>query len=168
MKAIDRFIKKVKIADSGCWEWMGSRWGYCGNIPKAYGVISVEGKNYSAHRWIYSYVNNKQLDKDTYICHRCDNTLCVNPNHLFEGNVQDNIDDRNIKNRQAKGEKHGGAKLTEQDVIEIRSNKIDSKVMAEKYNVHRDTIYKIRSGDSWKHLNEKGPIKGLSQCQTKV
>ena len=167
MKPIDRFIKKVKIADSGCWEWQGALGG--GSYKKGiYGAFWYEGKTVSASRWIYSYVHNKQLNKDAQICHHCDNPSCVNPSHLFEGNVQDNIDDRNIKNRQAKGEKHGGAKLTEQDVIEIRSNRINSKIMAKKYNVHRDTIHKIRSGNSWKHLNKKGPVKGLSHCQTKV
>ena len=63
-------------------------------------------------------------------------------------------------NRQAKGEQNAKAKLTEEQVIEIRQHmpirgrvdygKVDR--LCKKYNVSRHTIYGIWRGDTWRHL----------------
>lgn len=39
-----------------------------------------------------------------YLCHRCDNPLCVHPEHLFWGTAQDNVRDAAIKGRLLKGQ----------------------------------------------------------------
>ena len=54
------------------------------------------------------------------VLHRCDNPGCCNPNHLFVGTQRRNIEDRDSKGRQARGEKQHLAKLTWLDVCLIR------------------------------------------------
>lgn len=59
------------------------------------------------------------------------------------------------KGRQAKGSKHGTAKLTEEDVLEIRrllTSNITPKVVAKQYGVCRATISGIKRGYKWKHV----------------
>jgi len=51
------------------------------------------------------------------------------------------------------GELHGNAKLTEQKVREIKTSSEASGTLAKEYGVKRITIWEIRSGRSWKHIN---------------
>ena len=143
---IARFMKKVRISNSGCWQWTGS----C--FPRGYGAFWFDGALCGAHRFIYQYVHDKKLPKDIYVCHTCDNTSCVNLSHLFEGTAADNMADRNNKNRQAKGESNGNHKLTEEDVIEIKSSRIRADVLARKFGVIPNVIYSIKKGTAWRHV----------------
>jgi hypothetical protein len=43
-----------------------------------------------------------ELPTFLHVLHRCDNPACVNPEHLFLGTCQDNIDDRVSKGRSAR------------------------------------------------------------------
>jgi hypothetical protein len=40
-----------------------------------------------------------------WVLHKCDNQCCINPDHLFVGTRQDNIDDMCKKGRQRSGAK---------------------------------------------------------------
>ncbi|OHR73985.1 hypothetical protein HMPREF3291_05210 [Bacillus sp. HMSC76G11] len=112
-----------------------------------------------AHRKIYEELFG-EIEKGLCVRHKCDNRLCVNPEHLELGTFKDNMDDMRKRNRQAKGEQLGSAtKLKEQQVIEIKSflggNKTDRETiikLSEKYNVGLSTIYDIYYGYTWKHV----------------
>lgn len=55
------------------------------------------------------------------------------------------------------GEKNPAAKLSNSDVLaimELISKKIKGAVIAKKFNVSRDTIYRIKYNKRWKHLGE--------------
>lgn len=93
----ERFEEKFKInEETGCWEWQGSL-NNCG-----YGFFAIKsGFQKTAHRASFELYIGTIPDK-MKVCHECDNTLCVNPNHLFLGTQQDNMDDMYKKGRRKK------------------------------------------------------------------
>lgn len=89
---LKRFWEKVEKTET-CWIWKAFK------NKQGYGRIGLSsGKCINAHR--VSYVIHKgKIPEDQFICHTCDNPSCVNPDHLFAGTRQDNIDDMIIKKR---------------------------------------------------------------------
>jgi hypothetical protein len=89
------------------------------------------------------------------ILHACDNPQCVKPEHLTAGTRKQNSDDKVLRNRQSKGDDHGGSKLSESQVTEIRdyylSGTLNSQI-AELFDVSVGTIKSLVSGVNWKHL----------------
>lgn len=87
-----RIKSLVKTSDSGCWEWQGfvARNGY-GRIG-----CGGRGKHVAAHRMSYTAFVGPIPD-GMFICHKCDNPVCVNPDHLFIGTVADNNEDFRLK-----------------------------------------------------------------------
>ncbi len=51
-----------------------------------------------AHQMAYAMTYG-EYSKDFIICHKCDNPTCINPNHLFLGTWNDNIQDMMKKGR---------------------------------------------------------------------
>ena len=96
---MERFFSKVNKTDS-CWEWTA------GLLHNGYGSFSYQKKTYRAHRFSWELVNGK-IPIGLHVCHKCDNRKCVNPEHLFLGTNADNTNDRQVKDRQAKGIKNG-------------------------------------------------------------
>lgn len=75
--------------------------------------------------------------------------------HLFLGTNKDNMQDAIAKGRMAKGESHGMAKLTEQDVSDILAmlkNWVDGTSIARMYHVAQQTISYINTGKKWRHV----------------
>lgn len=71
------------------------------------GVENGNKKHFLMHRVAYQVFNNENITSEDIICHTCDNPSCVNPAHLFKGTQADNIKDKVLKGRQAKGAKNG-------------------------------------------------------------
>ena len=111
-----RFWRRVKKTKN-CWLWLGCK----RNKHGGYGIIQINGKPISTHRFSYE-ININKIQKGLYVCHKCDNPSCVNPKHLFLGTPQDNVRDRDIKERLAKGEKQGLSKLKNEDIKKIRES----------------------------------------------
>ncbi len=87
----NRFNKNIKKTKT-CWVWLGSTDTY------GYGRITINYVVFKAHR--LSYMIFKGIIKPNYlICHTCDNPLCVNPDHLFEGTPKQNTLDCIKKHR---------------------------------------------------------------------
>jgi len=144
-----RFFSKVEKTDS-CWIWKAK------SICDGYGFIKVNKVNIRAHRFSYELHYGK-FDNNLHVLHKCDNRLCVCPDHLFLGTNKDNVDDKVFKDRQAKGSENGNSILSENDVLEIKEllkYKYYGYIrnMMKKYNVSERCILDIKTGRTWKHI----------------
>jgi hypothetical protein len=150
-----RFWQYVNKTDS-CWLWTGATRDF------GYGVINMggaHGKAECSHRlsWI---IHNGDIPSGMCICHKCDNPLCVNPNHLFLGTRSDNNKDMQSKGRydkikRPKGEKHGRSKLTNEQVFSLRQDRKSGMVyreLSQKYNISIASAQRIAIGKDWKHI----------------
>lgn len=132
-----------------CWEWQGSK------SISGYGFFSFDNKRKSSTREVV-----KELGDDPtglYVCHKCDNPGCCNPEHLFLGTAKDNSIDMHTKGRNntPKGEQHFKAILTDDEVLEIKSllGKVRQVDLAYKFRVKRHVIADISAGRSWVDVN---------------
>lgn len=81
------FMSKVKILDNGCWT-------ICG-IKNIYYAFRTKDSQYPSHRVSY-YIFNGNFDISLFVCHKCNNKYCCNPNHLYLAtSKQNSIDARN-------------------------------------------------------------------------
>ncbi len=102
MTFFDRYEAKIeRVPFSGCWIWIGSHNG-------KYGTVNVAKKIKKAHRLSYSEAHG-EIPEGHDVCHRCDVTFCVNPDHLFAGTRSENVRDmlskgRDNKTNRARGE----------------------------------------------------------------
>ncbi|MEU2830174.1 HNH endonuclease [Streptomyces lavendulae] len=99
MDAFDRFVSSVDISagPDACWVWKS----FC--TAKGYGQFQVGGKKKRAHRWIVEHIIGSELEPEIFVCHHCDNPPCVNPRHLYVGDVLDNNRDKAAKGRHPGG-----------------------------------------------------------------
>lgn len=144
---IDRFNSKFKAGD-GCWVWTS----YKNN--RGYGKFGVKNGCYYAHR-ISWQIKNGAIPKGMSVCHRCDNPPCVNPNHLFLGTMQDNLQDAASKGRTSAGSHRHNAKLTEAKVSEIillKNQGLKQKDIALQFGVGEATISGVVHRTKWKRI----------------
>ena len=142
-----RFWAKVHVT-ARCWEWTG-KW-----RSNGYGIIKVGDHGYIASRiaWLLS---NGPIPEGLDVLHRCDNPLCVNPDHLFLGTHTDNMRDMAAKGRRAsfRGEKNGLAKLTPELVAEIRRLRAETgmyqRALAKRFRVTQSTIWAVLNRRRW-------------------
>jgi hypothetical protein len=136
---------RVQIdSETGCWNWLGA-------TKNNYAVIRFMGRNMRVHRLIY-LIFFGVIPEGQVVCHRCDNPICIRPTHLFAATQLVNIADMITKERHARGEKNGSAKLTEDDVRAIRKSKQPLAVLCELYGLKKPTLCKIRLRRLWKHV----------------
>lgn len=128
----EKYVERIRHPE-GCHIWKGAIFDDTG-----YGRINVDGKSEPAHRIAY-IIDHGNIPEGKFILHRCDNRLCVNSDHLFLGTHEDNMHDMVRKGRQQRGENHYNAKLTDDQISQIRNEyskgNIYQKTLAEKYNV---------------------------------
>lgn len=104
-----------------CIIWSGSIWS-----KGRYGMMKLNGRSMGAHRamWI---LKNGEIPNGLVVCHKCDNGLCVNINHLFLGTLSENMQDCSKKGRLntpcQKGENNGNAKKNKAEYIAIKNDR---------------------------------------------
>ena len=144
MSIEQRFFNKV-LRTPGCWLWLGSV------DTSGYGLFKLNGVAHKATRFVYEATGG-YIPPGLQVMHWCDNPRCVRPDHLSLGTCQDNMNDRNAKQRQARGERSGGAVLKTQDVLEIRASEAHPKTLAARFKISLCTIYNIRARRIWRHV----------------
>lgn len=144
----ERFERKVLICGNGCWEWQG----YV--AVDGYGSFRFEREGDHTHRWAWR-IYRGQIPDNSCVLHRCDNMRCVNPEHLFLGSHADNVIDKIRKGRQPRGESCHNARLSEEDVLEIRRMHdagIRNKRIACRFDISLTHVGHIVRGRLWKHV----------------
>ena len=151
---IRRFDAKwEKDAATECWLWTGAK------HVKGYGEIKIPKtrKQIPAHRLSY-LIHCGPIPAGKCVLHKCDTPGCVNPKHLFVGTKLDNALDMVKKMRHCYGERQGGHKLTEQEVLDIHKLLklgMKQKDIAGMFKVGEMLISRIKRGHRWRHIFEK-------------
>lgn len=157
---LDIFASTAVVGD--CIEWMGSR------IHDGYGRVKVGGKSFRVHRRVWALLSGPIPD-GIDVLHSCDNPPCCNPDHLFLGTNQDNVDDRTAKGRHSSGAAHwmrrlpgrlrgecnGKAVLTVDDVRCIRARHVLGERnidIARSLGVGKSTIFNVVTRRTWNHV----------------
>lgn len=181
-------IDCLPIDDNGCKILNRS------NRSDGYPLFTVKEKHFRVSRLVLERKLNREIISGMFALHTCDNTRCVNEDHIYEGTQKQNIADARERDRLATGDRHGlrkhpdriargdrssarlypdrvgfkrfyeehpgafrgensgAAKLTENNVREIRLATGFLREIAEKYGVGISTIRRIRSRESWRHV----------------
>lgn len=158
----DLFWSKVERGDTAaCWPWTGTTNGV------GYGIFTALGHKFYAHRQAYAEASGT-IPEDMIVRHRCDNPICCNPSHLEIGTMADNSQDAVKRGRFSgrngpKGEGHGMALLSAQEVAEMRRRFDPNKrgqiaAAARAYNMSKSHTARILRGKSWASLPVEGEV----------
>lgn len=116
-----------------------------------FGIDDGKPVNYRAHLFAWMLCNGR-IPEGMVIMHTCDVPLCVNPAHLNLETPAENVADRDMKGRTAKGENQGHSKLTETQARFIKQSTERPGVLAKRFDVHPTAITAIRIGKNWAYL----------------
>jgi hypothetical protein len=139
-----RFESKIDKTDD-CWLWMSSKDSY------GYGTFSIKNYPHLAHRLTYM-IYNGTIPDGMVVRHKCRNK-CVNPEHLEIGTHAENNQDMIRDGTSTRGERSASAKLTADQVLEIRRRSAESRSeLAKEFGLHYMYIGQIIRSERWKHI----------------
>lgn len=153
----DRFNDQhIPVTETGCWLWTGRM------TANGYGTISDNYRSKSAHRVSYE-LHHGPVPDGAVVCHKCDVKACVNPSHLYAGTHKENYADARNRGRlrPRRGETNPRAKLTREQVLEIRASSEMGTELARRFGLSKSTVCQIRKGLRWKHLDESANHRRL-------
>lgn len=150
---VDRNGPFVERLSSCCWIWKGAtvrtKW-------RRYGQFNMGEKTTSAYRAAYE-LRYGSIPEGGHVLHKCDNSLCVRPSHLYVGTHGQNMRDRNQRGRASGGnlskEEHPNARLTQEQVDRIRelyeAGQHSQYQLAKMFKVTQGHISNLVRGKRW-------------------
>lgn len=158
-----------KLTPGGRIEWLRSKIRHSGDeclmpdfvIKPDYWTVRIDGETRAAHRWMCEQVNGPPPAGDYEAAHSCGNGNigCVNPNHLRWATPIENWADKVAHGRATIGEQHPAAKLTANDVREIRKSKDTLATIASQYGISVGQASSVRQRKSWACVPETAPTQ---------
>jgi hypothetical protein len=146
-----------KVDKSGdCWVWTGFMNG------AGYGLYDPIGRQRRlTHRYSWE-LHNGSIPKGMHVLHRCDNPPCVNPDHLWLGTHQQNMEDKAKKGRCRRGKGNHHSKLTVEKVLEIRAMRAAGATIKELralFGLSSGGVTGVIYRKSWRYLpDEQGGV----------
>jgi len=144
IKDITYFLNRTKL-DGECLIWTK-----CINTDGYARVVYNGNSNGKVHRIVYSLAHPDESIANKVVRHKCDNPLCINPNHLLSGTEWDNMRDRDLRGR------HGQAKMTRGQVLRARelykNDGFSIKQLADLYGVKYNTMQSLLTYRHWKSV----------------
>lgn len=153
----DYFWARVERTEDGCWRWTGS-WDEEHGPQMQFSHDGVKQRLTATRAALI--LHGVELDSDDVVYRTCRNGRCVCPDHLRIGDHADNVATRVALNRSARGEGNGRAKLTEENVAQIKRQLLrgtSRKDLTEAYGVDARAIWGIDAGRTWKHVEPAPP-----------
>lgn len=143
METVKTLMRFSSRNENGCIEWTG------GKFKTGYGKLrNSDGKTAYAHRESYALKFGK-IPNGMFVCHKCDNRKCINPDHLFLGTAKDNFVDMVNKGRRVinplRNEHHGMCKHKSETVAACRalySTLKNAAEIARIMNIPHRTVHK--------------------------
>lgn len=156
-KELELFESKFSKVKNDCWEWEASldATGYGRVYLWRISKLLNRSHAFKAHRVAKAHYHGEDLDSELFFCHKCDNRKCVNPDHIFLGTHQDNMNDMVAKGRSSGAPQSGdlnfnkrlNSKLVEE--IRVKLKTMTNVAIGKEYGVHHSTISLIRKNKTW-------------------
>lgn len=154
----ERFRSKFGIDERGCWVWTAN------TVNGGYGRVRLNGRMILSHRLAYEALSGPIPD-GLQLDHLCRNRACCNPEHLEPVTNRENVM-RGVRPAQAReqmrghaysrGEANAKARLTEEDVLQIRrlyaTGKFSHRDLGVLFKIGKRQIGYITTGKTWRHL----------------
>lgn len=143
------FLSNIRISKEGCYEWIGKK------NNDGYGTLTIDKKTSSVHRYMAALSLGFDIKSELCVLHKCDNPCCINPEHLFIGTQEENIQDMVRKKRIRVGSSKPLSKLNEDSVKKIKELLLAGMFqyeIAKMFNIDRTIISRINTGEAWKHV----------------
>lgn len=156
-------VDELPCNERGCKIWSGRK---RGNYP---GFRTKDGQVYG-HRLVLERRLGRSIKPSLLSLHDCDDKMCLQEEHLYEGTHKENSLDaisrgriatgdrsgaRTQPHRRPRGERHGMSKLTKYDVLRMSAmyaSGSSRQEIAEAFNLSYTHVCATLRGDKWAHI----------------
>lgn len=130
-----------KNPETGCWEWRKGR-------SSGYGSIRISEGLFGAHRLSHiAFIG--PIPDGMFVCHKCDNRKCTNPDHLFTGTAKDNVRDMIAKGRNNNGKRPSGLTYRrplahlDDPIKELHDSGMSMRAVARKFGISHQVVSRV-------------------------
>lgn len=138
--------------NSGCWLY-----DFRPHYRTGYVQLKFHQRMIDAHRLAWELAVGP-IPAGLSVLHRCDVRICVRPSHLFLGTQADNMRDMAAKGRGCPGEKNGFSRVTESQVLAIRTlwagGRLSQRAIGERFGISQNNVSHICRRQTWTHITD--------------